>query len=269
MMNILSCFKTVPTLDMLADEDWVVQEEAGCLIDTSFVPDDLNPFDESALEMALRLSDQSEALGLPCKLNAVTIGKPNVERYLGKLYALKFHEATRIHSTKDLRFAPEVVAGILSEFILKQNCFDVILMGRQSGEGDNAMTPLLLSEYLSWPCISQVIEISPDTDTSLNVKSEIDGAVLSQKIKTPVVLSIGNSPNSYMRIPTLRNIIQHGKKPVIVHDAEDFDHGCRGAGIKVSAMQKIESFREGFVIKGDTPQEKAKTLYETFLKGKI
>lgn len=266
-MNVLVCFKAIPKLDMMSNEDWIVQQ--GLKIDTSFVQNDLNPFDESALEMALRLRDHSNSFGLPCHLTAITIGEEPLNRYLKKLNALKFDKAVRIHSSEDLRFSPEIVARLLSNFVSVRNCFDVIITGQQSSEGDNAMTPLLLSEYLCWPCISQVIEIKPDTLSSLYTKSEIGDAILGQKVKVPLILSVGNSPNSYLRNPTLKNIAAFGKRKIEVIDFRELVQGAVGKAFKVKSLKKIDNSRQGVIIEGNSPEEKARTLFESYIKDKI
>ena len=60
-MNILVCFKAVPDIELLRDEDWEIDENLQ--VDTSFLKRDLNSYDESALEIALRLLDGSEKAG--------------------------------------------------------------------------------------------------------------------------------------------------------------------------------------------------------------
>ena len=59
-MNILACFKTVPEVEMLTDEDWVIDKKLQ--IDTSFLKPTLNSYDESSLEIALTLSDASDSV---------------------------------------------------------------------------------------------------------------------------------------------------------------------------------------------------------------
>ena len=69
-MNILVCFKTAPEVEMLMDEDWVIDKDLQ--IDTSFLKPALNSYDESALEIALTLSDASESAQVPVALTAST-----------------------------------------------------------------------------------------------------------------------------------------------------------------------------------------------------
>lgn len=250
---------------MLAEEDWTVSDELR--IDTHFVKHDLNCYDESALEMALRLSDTLEKSGVNCNLNALTIGGSHLDTWLKKLYALRFDNATRIDSNEDLRFSPETVARIIADYVTNSGSFDLIILGSQGGVGDNAMTPLLLAEYLSLPCVSQVLEITPDSSDSIRTKSALDGEFLVQRIRFPVVLTIGDSPNSYMRVPTLKDKMQHGKRPIEVidkgHRAEDTVPTARLVG-----LEPVTYKRDGYVIDGETAEQKAGRLYE-LLKTKL
>lgn len=270
-MKILVCFKAVPDLEMLSDEDWVA--DSNLKIDVSFVKHMLNCFDESALEMTLKLSDNSEGFNVSFNLTALTIGDKKLNTYLKSLYALRFDKAVRIENNEDVRFVPEVIASVISQYVKESNNQDAIILGRQSGEGDNSKTPLLVAEMLEWPCITQVIKIEPDKEDTLKVSSMVDGGILTQIVKTPCVLSVGNAPNSYMRVPTLKDKMKYGKTPIDVLDIQEFntqpllDECCNDYELKT--LEKISCKREGIIIEGATPAEKAQILYDSYLKGRL
>ncbi|PAB60089.1 electron transfer flavoprotein subunit beta/FixA family protein [Anaeromicrobium sediminis] len=269
-MKILVCFKVVPDLEMLSHEDWIADSDLN--IDVSFVKNMLNCFDESALEMALKLSDHSEGFNV-FNLTALTIGNKKLDTYLKTLYALRFEKAIRIENNEDIRFLPEVVATVISKYVKDINNQDVIILGRQSGEGDNGKTPLLVAETLRWPCITQVINIEPHKKHSLKVTSMVDGGILTQIIKTPCVLSVGNAPNSYMRVPTLKDKMKYGKTPIDVLDIEEFNiEGLiklYSSNCELKGLKKISNEREGIIIAGATPEEKAQILYDSYLKERL
>ena len=154
-MRLLTCFKVVPDLEMLMEEDWQINDNQ---VDVSFVKTELNCFDESALELALRLSDASENWDNKVHLTGLSIGESQIDSYLRKLLALRFDQAVRIDTDEDLRFAPRRIAALIASYV-NQDPQDVLLLGRQSSVGDNAQTPLLLAEMLDWPCITQVINV--------------------------------------------------------------------------------------------------------------
>ena len=271
-MKILVCFKAVPDLEMLSVEDWAVDSSLD--IDTSFVKNELNCFDESALEMALKLSDYSEGFGAFINLTALTIADNKSELFLKNLYALKFNKAVRIEIDSDIIFNPEIVSAVISQYIKEKDKQDVVILGRQSGVGDNAKTPLLVSEMLGWPCITQVIKIEPTKEEgTLKVKSYVDGGILTQVVKVPVVLSIGNAPNSYLRVPTLKDKMKYGKTPIEVMEVSDFNLNVYSDKITYNAqlvcLEKIKGSRDGVIIEGNTPEEKARILYDLYLKERL
>jgi len=271
MMRVLVCFKVVPDLEMLSEEDWVSGPELR--VDVSFVRNILNCFDESALEMALKLSDYSKAINMPIKLTALTIGDKKSDIYLKTLNALRFDKTVRIESNEDISFLPEVTAAVISQYIEDINNQDIVILGRQSSVADNAKTPLLVAEMLGWPCITQVIKIEPDKEDSLKVTNMVEGGVLTQIIKTPCVLSVGNAPNSYMRVPTLKDKIKYGNTPIDIINIQDFkvqellDRYCDDC--RLIGLEKIDTRRKGIIIDGATPAEKARILYNSYLKGRL
>ena len=270
-MNILVCFKAVPDLDMLSNEDWVVDKDLN--IDVSFVRNNLNCFDESALEMVLKLSEKSEGFNTFVNLTALTIGDNNCDMYLKTLYALRFEKTVRIDSKEDIRFKPEVVASVISQYVNKMNTQDVVILGKQSGIGDNAKTPLLVAEMLEWPCITNVINLEPNTSDTIKVTNLVDGGTLTQIVKTPCILSVGNAPNSYLRVQTLKDKMKYGKKPIEIIDIEEFNIQSDNAQCYneciLTGLEKINNERKSIIIDGETQSEKATKLYFSYLKERL
>lgn len=270
-MNVLICFKVVPDLNMLSDEDWIVNTSLE--VDISFARVILNCFDESAIEMGLKLRDEFQASNSKCYLTAMTVGDESADPYLKTLNSLKFEKTVRINTNEDLRFWPEIIAEVVSQFASKVEEQDVFLFGRQSDVGNNAKTPLLVAEKLGYPCVTQVIEITKDTDKTLNVISLTDDGILKQTIATPCVLSIGNAPKTYMRVPTLKDRMTYGKKPIEILDLYDFDISEILKVIydtyKIKSLNKIDNKREGIIIKEANSRKNAQTLYNFYLKERL
>lgn len=270
-MKILVCFKLVPDLDLLSDEDWVA--DTNLRVDVSFVKSILNCFDESALEMSLKLYDYSKGFNIPLNLTALTIGDRKSDTYLKTLYALRFDKALRVENNEDIGLLPEVAATVISQYVKEVDKQDVIILGRQSGIGDNAKTPLLVAEMLEWPCITQVISIEPDQEDGLRITNMVDDGILTQIIKTPCVLSVGNAPSSYMRVPTLKDKMKYGKTPIDIIDIQDFNiHALLDKfsnDCELKGLEKINNKRKGVIIEGTTPGEKARVLYDSYLRERL
>jgi electron transfer flavoprotein beta subunit len=264
-MNILVCFKTAPDLEMLNDEDWVIDKNLQ--IDTSFLKPTLNSYDESALEIALKLSDASESVKVPLDLNALTIAGSGATTILKTLNALRFKRVVRIDSHDDLRFRPMAIASILTQYVLKYAPQDVLLLGRQTSIGENARTHLLVAEMLGWPCITQAIRIELVDRNHVMVTSQMDDGWLRQRIQTPCVLSIGDAPNTYMRVPTLKDRLRYGKRPIETLSIKDFQLSDETEAL--IDLEVIHHKRAGILIEGKSPEEKARKLYEAYLKGSV
>lgn len=270
MIKLLGCFKIVPDLELLAEEDWTADDSNR--VDTSFVKTAWNCFDEGALEMMLKLSDQAESFGIDFQLDAVTVDGPRSENYLKTLYALGFEKAVRIECEEDLQFWPELTAGLITEYVSQTGGQDVVIMGRQSADGDNGKTPLLAAEQLGWPCITQVIGLDPVDDRHIKVVSMAEGGICTQVVACPAVLSVGDAPCSYLRVPTLKDRMKKGKRPIEVVTMEelgvkaDFDDLIPATLLK--ELEPVHQTRAGVIIDGQTTQEKVHNLYHSYLKGR-
>lgn len=271
-MKILGCFKIVPDLDLVAEEDWAADDQLQ--IDTSYVKQMWNCFDESAMEMMLKLSDLSEGFDVVYELNALTVGKQRHETFLKTLYALGYDHSVRIavdeeDEGQDITFCPEMIARSVADYI--DNCAsqDVVIMGIQSSDGSNMKTPLLLAEKLGWPCITQVIGIEPVDEGHLKVKSQEEAGTRIQVVKVPCVLAVGNAPCSYLRVPTLKDKMRLGKRPVECIPFECSQKNCQDGDMELIALNPVENKRDTVIITGETPEEKAQKLYDSYLKERL
>ncbi len=124
-MRILACFKVTPDYEALRESEWAaaagraLSSGAGSgsgadpaeFVDTRYVRRILDCFDESALELALRLSDALTELGGSADLGALSVGAPDAEPHLKTLLALGFERAARVHTEAALDFAPAATAA--------------------------------------------------------------------------------------------------------------------------------------------------------------
>jgi electron transfer flavoprotein beta subunit len=268
-MDIMVCFKVVPDLDLLSGSGWVIDNRFR--VETGFVKNMLNPYDESSLEMALKVSDQARETGIRLRLSALTISDSKANLFLKTLNALKFDQTVRIEGTGDNRFSPELCATLISAYVKRTGMPDYLIMGRQSGVGDNAMTPLITAEILKWPCITGVLSIEPSKDSCLRVTCQADDGLYRQVVEPPCILTVGNAPNTYLRIPTLKDIKAHGQNPVEVLNADDLVADGRPVllpdNCELQSLEAIGSDREGIIIAAGTASEKAHILYHSYLKG--
>ena len=108
-VRVLVCFKVTPDFEELPEADWAAAATHG--VQTRYVRRVLNCFDESALELALRLSDTLATRGQTVDLGALSIGGREVEPYLTTLVALGYERATRVVPEADAAGAGPADAG--------------------------------------------------------------------------------------------------------------------------------------------------------------
>lgn len=269
-MKIAVCFKTIADYGRLSDKDWAW--DGRHFVDMSFVRRVFNCFDESALEMALKLSGTSKNVSGTLELTALTVDDRKSDLFLKQLTAIGYHHVVRIECDKgiDLRFNSLAVSHLISTYI-KRKGHRLVFLGMQGGEGDNRQTGFLVAERLGWPCVREVTKVvmagSPDC---LKVTSRIDGATLVQTIKLPVVLIIGHSLYSpYLRVPTLKQKLNAKKKRVTVLSNTELgldNDTLINNGKTLIDLQRPQANRPCVFLEGKNDRELARRLYDEYLK---
>jgi electron transfer flavoprotein beta subunit len=285
-MRILACFKVTPDYEALRESEWAAgaarstgatggSNETGGAgaplgVDTRYVRRILNCFDESALELVLRLSDAVVGLGGTADLGALSIGAPDAEPHLRTLLALGFERAARVHTEAALDFAPSVSAALIAAYARRVDRSDLLMLGARSGPGDGGTVPFRVAEHLGWPCLTQVTEVGPLADGRLRVTFTTEDGPARLTARTPCVLAVGNAVVSHLRVPTLSDrLAVRDRRPVILGPADlgvdVAEESCRETSSLV-ALESIDRRREGIVIAGDTPHAKAQALFDSRLK---
>ncbi len=271
-MHIINCFKIVADLEQIRGNHWTINGTRP--EDPAFVKRVINPYDESALELSLKMADQLKKNGRPVDLTAVTIDGKQAELFLKRLFASGFNQVCRINCPEDdLLFQPLSVAAILAAFIRDLGLPDLIVMGMQSSGGDNAKTAPLLAEELGWPCITGVTGFKLTEQGLVAVQCVSDQGTIEQTLRPPCLIAVGNAPNSHLRVPTLKSIKTAGTITITQSDMEalqldparlkaDFDTQLIG-------LRNIDKSRAGELIEADTAEEKAALLYNSYLKGRV
>ncbi|MGL6197476.1 MAG: electron transfer flavoprotein subunit beta/FixA family protein [Lachnospiraceae bacterium] len=270
MRRILGCFSVVPDLELLSEEDWIADENN--LVDTSFVKSTWNVFDESALELMLRLSGQSESLKGSISMDAVTIGEKLSERYLKTLHALGIDQAVRIECQESIQFSPELVSGLLTEYIRHKGKQDIIVMGTKTADGSSGKVPQLTAEKLGYPCITQVIAIEPVKHDNIKVTSIVDAGLCIQTICPPCVLAVGDAPGTSLSVPTLKARMNTKAKPVLLYPAEQLLSGNLNDIQKETVLIEltaVDEKRGGKLLCDGSLEEQMEILYQSFLKDRV
>lgn len=274
IMKILTCVKAVPDLTMMPDHGWSVDEHFA--IDTSYIKRILNCFDESAAELAIELGQQAHAHSQHCELDAITVGDSKSDIFLRTLLALEYQHTTRIalENVPSLNFSPEIIAKILAQYE-KKTPHDLILLGMQSSDGNNAQTAQLLAEELGLPCLSNINHVElGKAPGQLTLYRSFENKDQVLQVKLPIVLAIGNTPNIYrLRTPTIKQKMAANKKTPAVLSLSDIEIDLETlfsfANKSLSTMRRQKNERKVRFIEGDSPQAIAHQIYHEAIKGRI
>lgn len=153
----------------------------------------LDSYDESALELALRLRDQAPET----ELTAVTVSAQEDARVYESLYALGFSEVVRIDCALP-PFSPRATAELLAEAVRGA---DLILAGRQSGLAGTQMVPRHLAQRLGLPYVDHVCALEA-CGGGVRFRAAGDGKITEGTLTAPAVLLAGDA--GWLRIPTLK-----------------------------------------------------------------
>lgn len=200
-MNIAVCFKVTPDLEKVVDSDW---QDYNPSTDLRYAGRVLNCFDESALEIALRLKEESIAAGIPCTCTAITLGEAPPASLWQTLYATGYDDI-RVLESPWSEFTPDELAATLAENL---GTFDLIFTGRQAPMGDTASIPYLLSERLHMPVIPEVETVEALSEDAISLICAVDWGRMRMDVRLPAIVAVGNSPVAALRAATLRAKLQ-------------------------------------------------------------
>ena len=273
-MKVLVCFKTIPDMSLVAGQDWATAH--GPSIDLSFVRQIFNCYDESALELALKLSDQAKTMAETVDLTALTIDDTGADLFLKHLLAVQYDTAVRIcpDDAIDLRFNALAVSRLISLYVKRTGHQTLVILGTRGSVGDNGQTGFFLAEHLGWPCIRNVTNLEPTRSfEQFEITSRVEGGGMELTISLPGVLIMGNATGSpYLRVPTLKQKLSAAKKKRTLLSFSDLGVDPAHMAVTRQSLDRLspEPLKPSCtLIEGSCAQEKAIQLYDRYLKQRL
>ena len=204
----------------------------------------MNPFDEIAVEEALRLREKQVAT----EVVVVSIGTESSLETLRQGLALGADRAILVRTNS--AHCSLNVAKILKKIVLDEQP-QLVLMGKQSIDGDNNQTPQMLAALLNWPQATFASALRVEGD-GVHVTREIDGGVETLNVQLPAVVSTDLRLNE-PRYASLPNIMKAKQKPLNILELDAMglelkDHiqiisvtppAVRKGGIKVNSVAAL------------------------------
>lgn len=262
-VNILVCLKQVPDT-----ETKVKVAGDGKRIDPEGIKWIINPYDEMALEVALRLKEKMGGT-----VTLLTAGPQRCEEALRTGLAMGADKA--IHVKDDLAEADGfAISRILAKAVqMAGGQFDIILAGKAAIDDDFSVVPVALAEALNLPNVSVAVSLEVDTAGKKGTaKRQIEGAEEVVPFPLPAVVSVQKgialpqaanpTPIHEPRYPTLPGIMQAKKKEVKPFTVAQLGLPADAllARTRVVEMSLPPPRQAGKMIEFETPQEAAQKL---------
>ena len=220
----------------------------GSGVDLANVKMSMNPFDEIAVEQAIRLKEAGQAE----EIVAVSIGVKQAQETLRTALAMGADRAILVIASDDVHkdIEPLAVAKILKAIVDEEQP-GLVLCGKQAIDNDMNATGQMLSALMGWSQATFASEIAIEGDKA-KVTREVDGGLQTIEVSMPTVVTVDLRLNE-PRYASLPNIMKAKKKPLDEKTAEDYgvdvsnrleivktvEPAERAAGIKVGSVDEL------------------------------
>jgi electron transfer flavoprotein beta subunit len=216
----------------------------GSGVDLANVKMSMNPFDEIAVEEAIRLKEK----GVVTEIVVVSIGEPKAQDTLRTALAMGADRAILV--TSDTKVEPLGVAKLLKA-IADEEQPGLIILGKQAIDDDNNQTGQMLAALTGWGqgTFASKVEVA---DGSVTVTREVDGGAETETLTLPAIVTTDLRLNE-PRYASLPNIMKAKSKPLANKTAADYgvdvaarlttlkveEPAKRSAGVKVASVDEL------------------------------
>ena len=214
-MRIAVLIKQVPNPEALAAVMQVDERSRKVVLPPGH-PMVVSPFDEQALEAALRIRDQ---LGAEVRITAVTLGPESARNALKHALSLGADNAVHILDPALVEADAHVSAHALAAAIRQLGGIDLVLAGRQAADWDAGVVALGVAELLGLPSIGYACALAA-TAQSIQVERVLQDGFETLEVHLPALVTVSNELGE-VRKPNLRETMRAARKPVAVWTAAE------------------------------------------------
>ena len=258
-MNIIVCLKQIldpdiPSRDFKVDAATKEAVRGSANLVT-------NIFCENALETALQFKEKAGG----GKITALCFAPDSGEDVLRKALAMKADEAVLVVNDGKSNPDPLAVASTLGAAIRKLGSFDVVMVGRESGDWGVGQTGGLLAEELSVPFVAFVDTIEAD-GSNLKLKRQTDSGFEIVAAQTPIVISITNDEHNVPRVPKTRDVMMSFRTPLTKWSLGDLGVASSEAYYEIAELGIPVKESSCEFVTGDTLEERVNQLAQRVLE---
>jgi len=228
----------------------------------------LNPFDEYAIEEALRLK---EKLGDGTTVTILTMAPESGKEVVRKALAMGADDAAML-SAGEIGGSDTMGTAYALATSLQKIGFDLVLTGTQSTDAINSVVPAAIAERLGVPCLTYARKLTV-TDGKVEVHRETESGYLRVEAPLPALVSVTKSANE-PRYPSLKGIMGAKKKEIkalaLADIGADAGHvGDAGAKTVVESFAPVGARAKGTVIQSSDGLDAARRIVEFLISKKV
>ncbi len=256
-VNMIVCVKEIPDPETPAAA-FAIDSEAKRAIPAKDTPPVVSPFDEQAVEAALRLKDE-----LGGKVTVLSMGAASAEKVLKHTLSMGADEAFLLSDTAFDDSDSAATAYALAQAIKKIGEFDMIICGRQAGDFDAGQVGSGIAELLGLPNVTVAKKIDV-TDGKARVERVLPDGYEVVEVGLPALITVSNELGE-PRYATLKGIMAAAKKTVPVWNAGEIEADASkvgAAGARTKMLKLFIPVRESKceIIEGENEEEAAVNL---------
>jgi len=214
-MQMIVCIKQVPDPE-IPPAKFRIDASAMRAVPPEGIPPVINPYDERAVELALRLRESCGGT-----ITAVTIGRPEAAAVLKHAIAMGADDGVLLSDSAFDATGNLAYAYILSQAIKKIGRYDLVLCGRQASDWDEGITGAALAVHLAVPLVTLVVTAEAQ-GTGLAVKRVMLDGHQRLLVTMPAVLTVSQEVGR-PRLPSGRGIIVAARKQLPTWTARDIE----------------------------------------------
>ena len=247
-MEIIVLMKQVP-----ATESFIEIAQDGKSIKTDTLNWVINPYDEIAIEEAIRIKEAHGG-----NVTVLTIGQSGAQDAIRTAMAMGIDNGILIDDSKITGCGSLDTAKILAATVAKMD-YDLILAGQRAVDDDSSIVGPAVGQYLDIPCITLVTQ-QTISDKTIKCERSIDGGMEFVKASLPALLTTQRGLNE-PRYTSLPGIMKAKKKKIDIRTLADMDIPYPGEALtETLTLQFPSQKREGRLIEADSPAKKADLL---------
>jgi len=214
----------------------------------------VNPFDEYAVEEAIRIKEK-----LGANTVAITYGGSDAVSVLRDVLALGIDEAVHIESDTYSSLDPQNIARVLAACIKKLGDVALVLTGKQACDDDSAIVPFSVAAHLDWSQVGFVKKINRVDDSQIVAWRTTDSGYDIIEASLPAVFSVVKEINE-PRLPSLKGKMKAKKAEIVKFSLNDLgmEHDLM---IDIKKVDPPEARPSSEILEGE-PEEKVDKLIE-------